>query len=202
MWESLILERMQDWQYLGYALLFIGMVVEGEVVLLAAVFLSQTGHMQLPYVLLVSFFGMVIGDSLWYWFGHYLDRFLFAKKIANGILPALDKHLQTRPTLSIFVAKFIYFLHRIVLVRARPCGIPFKKFFTADLVAIIAWIFTSTVLGIFFAASFSLLKGYIKYAELGLLLVIIILIAGEHYLSLYYKKRLIRKEGSAISPET
>lgn len=193
MWESLVLERLQDWQFLGYLIVFLGMVIEGETVLLAAVFLAQTGHMQLPYVLLASFAGMVIGDSLWYWFGHFIDRFLFTKKLVNGLMPAIDRQLRERPMLSIFIAKFIYFLHRIALVRARPCGVSFKKFFKADILAIFAWIIASTVLGILFAESFSLLKNYIKYAEIGLLLTVIILIVVEHRLSSYYKKRLARK---------
>lgn len=193
MWESLVLERMQDWQYLGYVLLFVGMIVEGEITLLAAIFLTQTGHMQLPYVLLIAFVGMVIGDTLWYWFGHFLDRFLFARKILNGIMPALDKQLRRRPALSIFIAKFIYFLHRIVLIRVRPCGISYTQFIKADLIAITAWVAASTALGVLFAASFSLLKSYIKYAEIGLLFAVLTLAIGEHYLGSYYRKRLVRE---------
>ncbi|HEY4498938.1 MAG TPA: VTT domain-containing protein [Candidatus Paceibacterota bacterium] len=194
MWESLILERMQDWQYLGYVVLFIGMVVEGEIVLLAAIFLTQTGHMQLSSVLLVAFVGMLIGDILWYWFGHFLDRFLLTRRIARGLMPAIDRQLRERPTLSIFIAKFVYLLHRIVLIRVRPAGVTFDRFIKADLVAISAWVAVSTVLGVLFAASFSLLKSYVRYAEVALLLAVLILITVEHFFSAFYKKRLAQKD--------
>ena len=194
MWESVIFGHLAEWHFILYVLIFASMVVEGGTVLLAAVFLAQTGQLNLWIVLLSSFSGMVIGDSLWYWLGPVLDRYLFTKRLVKGFMPVIDNHIKKRPMASIFVAKFVYFLHRIVLVRIKPNGVSFRKFFEADLIAILGWIIVSTTLGIVFASSLSLLKTTIKYAEIGMLVAVIVLMTGEHIISKLYRKRLEREE--------
>lgn len=190
MWESVILNRLSDLPLLIYLVIFLGMVVEGEVVLLAAVFAAYTGYLNFSYVLVVSFVGMMFGDILWYWIGPHFERLLIPQKIKQTILPLIDAQLKKRPMVIIFVAKYIYFFHRIALVRIKPSGIPFLKFFSIDLVAIVTWIVTSTILGVTFAASFDLLRHYVRFAEIALLVGLVVILTAEHYIGKYFRKKL------------
>lgn len=187
--ESLILDKLFDFQFVAYAAIFFGMMVEGEAVLFAGVFLANTGYLELSYVVIFALIGMVLGDLLWYWLGASLARFI-PKKIVQGVLQVIDDHLKRRAFATIFLAKFIYFLHRLVLVRAKPAGVSFKTFLKADVMAATTWVIIVSVLGFLFSASFYLLKQYIRYAEIGLLIGIIVLVTAEHYTGKYLRKKL------------
>lgn len=53
----------------GYIALLAGSLLEGETLLLLAGMAAQQGHLSLPLVLLVAFFGGTVGDQVFFWIG-------------------------------------------------------------------------------------------------------------------------------------
>ena len=78
-----------------------------------------------------------------------------------------------------------------MLMRAGWRKLNYAKFLRNDFVANIAWMLIIGILGYAFSASFVLAKKYIKIAEIGLLVGIIVLVLFEKYV-------LGRRLGSSV----
>src|SRR5688572_32624597 len=106
-------------QILIYAIIFIGIIFEGEFVILFAGILSHLGALNffvaLAFILLgglaKTFFGYKLGEFLSDKFQHN-KFFRYIQKRVYGILPTF----KTRPFWSIFVSKFILGANNFVIV--------------------------------------------------------------------------------------
>jgi undecaprenyl-diphosphatase len=186
--ETLILHYSSEWTFLAYFLLFIGMIFEGELFYLAAIFSAHAGHLNTTNVIILATVGMMVGDILWYWFGPLVIEKLFPIKIKEKVIPRIDSMLKKRPTSTLIYSKFIYIAHRISLGRSKAAGLNFLSFIKRDFTAIFIWISTITVLGFVFSASFILLKKYLRFAEVSLLITIFIIYLAEVYLNKFFAK--------------
>ncbi len=191
MWESIILNKLIEVPLLAYSVLFVGMAVEGEVALLAGIFSAELGYLDLRLVIVTALAGMWIGDIGWYYLGGYIEPFLPHRKITQ-MVPFIDRAIVQRPFATLSISKFAYFLHRFILIRMHQLRITPRQFIRMDAIAGGFWFIIIAALGIGFSASFVLLRHYIRIAEVGL--VVIILIAGfaEHLVGKYLRKKLQR----------
>ncbi len=57
------------WLPVGYLVVFLAMMVEGDAALFAAAFLTHQGFFNLGVIIVVVFLGVLIGDLGWYWLG-------------------------------------------------------------------------------------------------------------------------------------
>lgn len=174
---------------ISYIILFFFMTIEGELALLIGIFVSELGYLPLPLTLLVALVAMYVGDYLWYWAGPYIEKFLPHRHIAK-LLPFLDKGLKSRPTVTIMICKFIYFVNRFIILRARAVGLTPRQYMKADIIGGGIWFVLMSALGIIFSASYYLLKDYLRFAEVGLLLAIVLMGIAEHYLGAYFRVKL------------
>lgn len=165
--------------FLGYALAFFGMFVEGDLVLFSAAFLAHLGVFDVVWLAAVSFFGMLAGDALWYGAGRFhqkLPRFL--ARLFERVASPFDRALNAHPFRTLLVGKFAYGIHRLILARGGG-QIPFARFFKKDLVATAVWVAALMSAGYFGGFAINQLKGYYRFAEIGLLIGIIIVIFAE-----------------------
>lgn len=146
----------EGYAFVAYALLFVGMLLEGELVMLFGGVLAQIGALDLGVVLAISFAGAVIKSLLWYRFGSFLGR-LYSK---GKFLCYLEKrvlflfpNVQERPFWSIFVSKFIYGINHFTLILAGCLKIDFKKYFRAEFLSSTLWVTAVVGLGYFFSHS-------------------------------------------------
>lgn len=189
--ETLLLQYLSDWPLLAYLLIFFGMVVEGANILFIVVFAVFMGYIDPLYGFAAAFLGAFLGDIGWYWFGKPLSKFL-PKKARALLFTSIDEHLKAHPATTIIVSKFIYLINRLTLVRVRPVRVPFKKFLIIDTAGIMLLIITVSGLGSIFYASFSLVRQYFHFAEIGLAIGIIIFIIIERRVSKTLRARWIQ----------
>ena len=182
--QSLFLQYLTASALIGYIIVFFGMFVEGEIFLFTGAFLAHEGYFHLPWLMVVSLVGMMIGDLLWFRLGkklnggdHWLSRW------ARRVGAPFDAHLLARPRRTIFISKFTYGLHHAVLVRAGALNLKWSKFWRDDLLAIVIWVVTLSALGYFSSASFALVKHYLKFAEVTLAISLVIFLIVWHFLS-------------------
>jgi len=189
----MILHYLTDHQALGYIIIFIGMMIEGDILLFTAGFLTHQGYFDIGIMLLLVFSGVIIGDNIWYVFGELMAEkksFLGAKKFIGNLTNHFDEHLKNRPVRTIFISKFAYGFYRPVLLKAGASKLSFKRFIEADLAATFLWVFLIGGLGYLSSASFLAIKRYLKYTELTLLLSIVIFILISHIITKISKKEL------------
>ncbi len=174
---------------LGYLIIFFGLFVEGDLLLFAAAFLARLGVFDLLPLVVVSIAGMLIGDTLWYTLGKYHRRLptrlvTFYDRVASPF----DQMLTTRLFHTLLITKFTYGIHRLILARAGSVGASFVRFFKTDIVATLIWTATIVTIGYFGGFALEALKEYVRFAEIGLLILLVLVVFAEKWL----RKRVLR----------
>ncbi len=189
--ESLIFYYLIIWAPLGYILGALGMLVEGDLIWFTLSFLTSLGFFRLDLILLAVFLGIFINDSLLFLIGRTINRWpqvirLWAEKIARPF----DRHFQARTLQTLLISKFAYGVHKPILIRFGMIGVSYWQFVKADILAIVLWMAVIGSLGYFSGLSFFLVKSYLHYAEVGLLVGLIALVVGLKILTSYSLKKL------------
>jgi membrane protein DedA with SNARE-associated domain len=163
-----------------YPLILVGMFIEGEAFLLIAAFTASQGLISLDGLLIYAYLGAVIGDILWHLLGRYSWRFLRPLHyITNKVTRPFFERIKNMPFWFILISKFTYGIHHLSLVRTGMMRMSLRHYLKIILIADIVWVMVITSLGYFFGASFGILKHYLKYGEVGLLLGLIVLVIVE-----------------------
>ena len=184
--NSLILPYLILWPSLGYILVFVIMMFEGDAALFTAAFLTSQGYFDLWDMTFTALSGVLIGNILWYWAGWHLSRLSpFLYKWSERIGKPFDGHLLKRTFRTFFISKFTYGVHHALLLRAGALKMSLKTFIKNDFFATIMWFCIIWALGYTVGASFVHVKKYLKYAEICLLIAL----AGFFFLEYTIHKR-------------
>lgn len=180
----------------GYLAVFAGVVLGGEILLLAAGFLAAQGYFNVFLVILLATLAVVLVDIVWYIIGR-TGRIAFAKRIEKHLIrkkektSGLDNLLKKHASKTILLVRFVYGIRAIVLIFAGALKMDFWKFLGLNLIGSLVWAVVMTLLGYFFGASFEILKAYIKN---GLLFATLVLMVGilVLFIVMFLKKRLFK----------
>ncbi|MDD5430842.1 MAG: VTT domain-containing protein [Candidatus Pacebacteria bacterium] len=179
--ETIIFHYLTEWAWLGYLIAFFGMIIEGDILVFTMGFLAQQGYFNPFLVLVILVAGTFLGDTLWYKAGAKFGNCnFFLMKWMNRLSRPFDGAITENPFKAVFISKFTYNLHHAVLLRVGSLGVSFKKFLEKDFFSIIIWVLVVGGLGYISGASFSLVKQYLKFAELALLIGILLFMAIFH----------------------
>lgn len=189
---SLLFSYLIWWRPIGYAMIFFGMILEGDIVLFTGAFLAHQGFFDMGDLTLAVFGGVFIGDALWYYAGSRLSERApsFLARWIERIARPFDAHLRERPLHTIFISKFAYGMHHALLARAGMIGVPFQKFLRSDITASIVWALIIGGAGYASSASFVFFKHYLRFAEIVILTGILALAALEYIVTRRSKKIL------------
>lgn len=143
----------EDHRYFGYLVLFLGMIVEGEVVLMTAGILANLNAFSLEEIFLVAYLGVLANDVIWYQIGIYLknnhghkDLILRAEKKVRSLLPNVEKN----PAFAIFISKFVAGINHPTLVILGFFRTNFKYFMKLQVLASLVWTLVFLSLGFVF----------------------------------------------------
>lgn len=182
--ETLFLHYIESYEWLAYILIFIALLIEGEAVLFISAYLVHQGYLKIEMLLPVVAVAVLTGDVLWYKFGTYIEESVpFIKKRLTKLTGPVDKLILTKTFHTIILAKFAYGMNRATLVRFGALKVPFRNFFRFDLVAMVLWVTVIFSVGYASSASFTIIKHYLKYAEVGIFLGLIILFLFTHFIT-------------------
>lgn len=176
----------------GYLVLFLGVVVEGEIFPLAAGALAAMSFMNMYAVIVVTFVGAVVGDILWFLAARHwgrklverFGRFFFRRKR----LARLEKHFQVNGKRTLFITKFIYSFGHSSIVVAGIAGMDIREFIKIDVVASLLWACLFVLLGSFFGASLGLLQHFMRDITWFVVVALVVIIVVQWYA----RKRLAR----------
>ena len=141
-------------QVLAYALIFIGLIFEGEVVLISTGILSHLGALNIWFTLCLVIFGVLTKTFLGYYVGKTIHNkwheTKFLKYIEKKVLNIMP-HFDQKPFWSIFVSKFIFGVNNMVIIFSGYKKINYKKYLKAELSSTIIWAPLLLLLGYFFS---------------------------------------------------
>lgn len=173
--ESFFLSYISYWKPLAYFFVFLGMILEGDMVLFTVSFLAFTGLLNWILVLFTVLSGIWIGDLFWYWIGtHLKGSNNFLARWVHRITTPFDQHIAKRPFKTILISKFAYGIHHAILIRAGALGIPVKKYIRIEIVSSLLWITIIGGLAYFSKQSFDHVRHTLHKAELSLLFGVIV----------------------------
>ncbi|MEK7555386.1 MAG: hypothetical protein AAB516_01030 [Patescibacteria group bacterium] len=199
--QSFLMDFSETHRILAYLIIFIGILIEGEIVLVLAGVLSRNGYLDFFDIIFFSFIAAVIHDLIYWGIGRKIaarfggnaapkGKFLFFK--LEKIIGFLES-LKRGNGLYIFISKFVWNLNRVVLVASGYMKTPFKKLLSYSVPASLIWSITFVSLGYIFAHKTNILHQDIKTAAIFISVFILVIIVFEDALRRTLKKD-IKKE--------
>lgn len=148
--------------------LMAGLLVPGELVVVAAGILAARGHVPVAAVAAAAVVGAIAGDSIGYLVGrhyrHLISRRLSAKKWSRA-----EDWLKRRGMPAIFLARFTAFVRSVMPAAAGAAKIRYSSFALWSVPAGILWGTGSVLLGYFAGRSSESLLRWIGIAALVLI---------------------------------
>ncbi|KPK99632.1 MAG: hypothetical protein AMJ91_07120 [candidate division Zixibacteria bacterium SM23_73_3] len=174
----------------GYPALFLGCLLEGESVLIAAGFLARSGYLDLNLVMLVALAGTYTADVTIYFLGRKKGQGIISKfPVAKKYYPKVKSLFDRYGIWAIFITRYLYGLR---LAAAGSMGLMKMRkgqYLPFDFLSCTIWAIVIGGLGYIFGASLEALIGQIKHYEKLVVLFIIIIGAGIWLLRRVWNKR-------------
>lgn len=174
-----ILELLVSYSYL---ILFVGVILEGEIFPLSAGFLVSLSLMNFPLTLAVVFVGAVVGDILWFsaarhWGRQLVDKWGKWLWLKPERVRWLENHFARDGKKTLFITKFIYSFGHASVIVAGIARMKFSEFIKIDIIASLVWSILFVSVGKLFGHSFNLLRFFLHDLAY-LALVVILLVIG------------------------
>ena len=140
---------------IAYLLITIGMIIEGEIVVVIAGIFTHLGSINIYLIFLFIIIGGGIKSTLGYSIGYYLQKNhsdkRFLHQTENRINYFLPNFLN-KPFLSIFLSRFLIMgIHWFALIFAGYQKIKIRTFIKAEIFSLIAWSIFMLSIGYFFS---------------------------------------------------
>ena len=151
---NILKHLVEDYQLLVYLFIFLGLIIEGELILLSTGVLLHLGALDFFPVILFIFLGLVAKTFVGYRIGRTLHNkwnhtklLKYIEKRVSSVMP----HFKERPFWSIFISKFIMGVNNVVIIFAGYKNINFRKYLEAELFSTFTWAPALISLGYFFS---------------------------------------------------
>jgi lysylphosphatidylglycerol synthetase-like protein (DUF2156 family)/membrane protein DedA with SNARE-associated domain len=182
--ESLLLKY-------GYVLLFAGIALEGEAVLLAAALLAQRGLFRLPVVVAVAVAANSLADQVYFQLARLRGREWLEKRFGqHPRYRQLIGLVGRRGGLLLLASRFAYGLRIAIPAACGALGMRVLRFTLLDLAAGLVWALPMAALGFYAGGALGpLLDGVRRYEEAVALLLVVALAA---LLGLRHVRRAVR----------
>ncbi len=169
--------QLQVW---GYPIMLLLMIIEGPIVTIIASFLSSLGFFEWHIVYILSIFGDIVGDIIFYFIGFFggrkiLDKFKRKLRIKRSSIEYLENRFEKRGAKIIFYVKISTGLSLITFILAGTMKMKFLKFLQFSALGGIVWSGFLVALGYFFGGLAEEIEKYIKFAGWAILALAIFL---------------------------
>jgi membrane protein DedA with SNARE-associated domain len=191
--HSLVLGSIASLGLWVYPAIALAIFLEGEAVIYSVMFLTFEGMLKLKFTLPIVCASVLATDFISYQVGVYGPRFFpRLAKFYSHLTAPLDDRLRSLSFTVYLISKFTYGMHRAVLIRSGMIGVPFKKLLKINLVTSAIWI--ATITGAAYASwqSISYIGKSLRYIEVVLLVGIIVILLGSHFISHLTKIKLLK----------
>jgi membrane protein DedA with SNARE-associated domain len=174
---------------------FVGAVIPGDVVLLAAGFYAERTELDLGPVIVLAFVGALVGDTIGYAIGRFggrriLDRFGDTRILSRERLARVDRYFHEYGMWAVALGRLAPVVRTINTFAAGMARMPFWQFFTSVAIAASIWATAVPICGFLFAGSLEVVERALGWAGV----VILLLFAVALYLTYRRMSRRITAE--------
>lgn len=174
----------------GYALLFLGMIIEGPVLTAAAAFAAAVGYLNIFLVFVFSVLGNFVPDLIFYAIGYwgrknFADRFGHYFGLTQDKLLRAESFIRQHSGKSLVTIKLVPFIATPGLIAAGITRMDLKKFvFWSILITVPSSLFY-LIIGYYFGAAYVRIIHYLNIGAYiitaAIILLVIILIVERKY---------------------
>lgn len=163
----------------GYPALVIGLLFEGETMLILGAFMAHRGYLSLPLVILIGSLAGFASDQFFFWLGRTQGNQFLVKKPDWKPYVEKARSLLDRNTNLLFLSiRFMYGLRTVMPYVIGMSHADAKKFVLLDLIGAFAWALAFGLAGHFIGHFMGLIFEDIKEHELMVALGILLVGAG------------------------
>ncbi|MCX5478306.1 DedA family protein [Kaistia geumhonensis] len=159
----------------GLIVVYLGVIIEGDSVLLAAGFLAHQGVLHPTGVFLAAFAGSLTGDQVLYYIGRYArDSRLVKRQSARPAFARVLDLIHRHRVPFILSFRFIYGVRTISPIAIGIAGVPPLLYTVLNVVAAAAWAALITAIGYLFGQLIEQYSGRLHGLEHKLLIALAI----------------------------
>ena len=175
----------------GYLAVFLGTLLEGETILLAAGFACHQGLMDWRLVFLLALFGATLGDQSAFLIGRWKGAQLLGRfPSLDRSLPRINSLLERYHAPVILLVRFMYGMRIAGPVLLGIGKISLRRFALLNLIGAVVWVVIVTMIGYFFGVTMAALHSDLREIEELLLGVLLALGGGFWVFRITRAKRL------------
>lgn len=170
---------------IGYLILFIGTLLEGELIVIIAGYMAEQGLLNIWLVILVSFLGSFIIDQSLFYVGYYKGDGLL-KKFPQGYVNGLKKVVKKFETPSILLFRFVYGTRTISPLILGSSKVNPLKFTILNFISGVIWAIVFSFGGYFIGTALSKI---VKTIEIRLAIIIAIALIITLIVKFFFHKK-------------
>jgi membrane protein DedA with SNARE-associated domain len=192
--EQILLNFSEFHRFLTYAAIFLGMFIEGEIILVLSGILIKSGQIYFLETFAIAFMGAVMHDFGFWLVGKKLlktDRKKFLFFNLEKIKAFLDK-FNNFNAVYVFISKFGWSINRVVLISSGYLKVSVQKLIKYSLLANLFWVAIFISIGYTFAGTTEILKKDVKLFSILVTVFIIAIIVIENLIQKFIKKQAIK----------
>lgn len=171
-------------------ILFFAMFFDANLMIIIGIFVISSGRLNPWAIAGIIISGAYLEQLVWFGVGRLMKKSSLLSRWVTKAVGRYDTHIINRSIRSLLLTKFIYGTHRATLLRSGMLDIAFKKFSKSSAVVVVFWLGIVGTFGFAFSLSYFAVKTYLKYAEFGLLAIVIIFFSAQYFVSKSLKKEL------------
>jgi membrane protein DedA with SNARE-associated domain len=138
---------------MGYLLVFVGSLLEGDATLLTAAFLAHQGHLDLTWVMALAALASTLANEAVYHLARSRSRDYFERKVAKHPKYArVQAWIQRRSVILLLSSRYIYGFRLAVPAACGMTGMPPAKFSALNAVGAALWVVPLGYLGYAFGS--------------------------------------------------
>lgn len=180
----LLAQFIEHHRILMYVILFLGMFIEGEMILIFAGVLVRSRNIHYFDTIAIAFVAVLLHDIGYWYIGKRLAMVKKEKVFGIDLKKAekLFAKLKEREGLYIFTSKFAWGMNRFVLISSGYFQTKLKKLIKYSIGAAVIWTTTLVSLGYIFAEQTAILKKDVRMVALGFAALFLVVFYVEHML--------------------
>lgn len=151
----LLEQFVSDHAVIAYLLIVVGMVLEGEMVVILAGVFAHLGGLNVPLVFASAYVGGMLKSTFGYVCGWYIQKKHSKRKLMQRIecrITSFFPSFREKPFWAVFSSRFLIFgLNWLTLVFSGYMRINIRTFYRAESMSLVPWIALMMSLGYFFS---------------------------------------------------
>ncbi len=191
--DSYIISLLTTYQHFA---IFIGAFFFGEIVIVTAAFLAGQGVWSLGTVFVLALFGTVISDSIWFFFGQAILRFIQrwkkGRKEVETLKMAEVPLKKNTPFFVLLFIKFLYGTRILTIIYLSSRKLNFWLFLLFDTLGTTLWLIVMLAIG------WGVSQGTYQWSPLlqqteYVISILALTLIGTHFFIVWISKKITKK---------